>query len=128
MVSDFQYWRQKSKTPSWEDFSTALLRRFGGNGHGTVYERLATLRQSSSMDEYVQEFELLVAQASTTSEEQLLWYFLAGLRQDIRRQVRPHDPKDLTRSMEIARDVEEAMKVTQTIGGSLNRNNSNFRY
>lgn len=51
---------------------------------------------------YVQEFEVLMVQAPATMEEQLLGYFLARLRQDIRNQVRPYDPKELTRAMEIA--------------------------
>lgn len=36
----------------------------------------------------------------------MLGYFLAGLRQDIRGQVRPHYPQDVVRAMEVARDVE----------------------
>lgn len=42
----------------------------------------------------MQEFEVLVA----------------GLRQDIRGQIRPHDPRDLTRAMELARDNEDSMR------------------
>ena len=100
----------KSKNPSWKEFADALIRRFGGNGRGTVYERLASLRQIGGVEKYVQEFELLVAQAKPSAEDQILGYFLAGLRQDIRSLVRPHDPRDLTRAMEVACDVEEAMK------------------
>nr|KYP37262.1 hypothetical protein KK1_041542 [Cajanus cajan] len=70
VVHWFQFWRQKSNNPSWEEFSMALLRRFGGNGRSTVYERLAALRQTSSMEDYVQEIELLVAQSISTPEDQ----------------------------------------------------------
>lgn len=56
----------------------ALIQRYGGNGHGTVYGRLASLRQTGGVEEYVQEFELLVAQTTTTADDQLLEYFLAG--------------------------------------------------
>lgn len=125
----FQYWRQKAKNPSWEEFVTTLLRRFSGNGRGTVFERLATLRQMGNVEDYVQEFELLVAQAPSISEDQLLGYFLTGLRQDIRGQVRPHDTKDLTRAMEVARDIEEAMKEVRSFGGASSRNpNTGFMY
>ena len=69
---------------------------------------MASLRQIGGVEEYVQEFELLVAQAKPSAEDQILGYFLAGLRQDIRSLVRPHDPRDLTRAMEVACDIEEA--------------------
>lgn len=91
----FQFWCQESKNPTREEFTTALLRRYGGSSRRTVFEKLASLRQTGTIKEYVQEFELLVAQASNTSEDQMLGYFFAGLHQDIRGQVRPHDPQDV---------------------------------
>lgn len=94
-----------------------------------MYERLAALRQIGSVEDYVQEFELLVAQALSTPEEQLLGYFLTGLHQDIGAYVPPHDPKDLTQAMEVARDIEEAMKEVRSDGGSQVRNTgTGFRY
>ena len=103
--------------------------RFGGNGTGTVYERLAALRQTGEVEEYVQEFELLVAQARPNIEDQLLGYFSAGLHLEIRSQVQPHDPQDLTRATEVARDVEEALKVVCGYEISQRKEiNSGFRY
>lgn len=96
-----------------------------------MFEKLASLRQTGTVDEYVREFELLVAlaQATITTEDQVLRYFLAGLCQDVRGQVRPHDPQDVMRAMEVARDVEEAMRGFRNFGGSQVRNPSTgFRY
>ena len=42
-------------------------------------------------------------------QSQLMGYFLAGLRQEVRNLIRPHDPADLMRAMELARDIELAM-------------------
>lgn len=94
-----------------------------------MYERLAAVRQKGNVEDFIQEFELLVAQASQTPEDQLMGYFFAGLRPNICNQVRPHDPKSLIRTMEIARDVEEAMKDNCFGGAPTNRNsNSGFRF
>lgn len=117
----FQFWHQKSKNPSWQDFSTALQRRFGRDSHSTVNERLAALLQTASVEEYIQEYELLMAQTKSMPENQMLRYFLA-------RHVCLHDPKDLIHAMEVARDIEEAMTETCSYGGSLNRSNINFQY
>jgi len=49
----------------------------------------------------------LVSQAPQTGDEQLLGYFSIGLQSKICNQIRPHDPKELMRAMEIAQDVED---------------------
>lgn len=85
----------------------ALIRRFGGRERCTVFEKLAAIRQHGSVEDYIQEFERLVAQATELTEEQLLGYFYAGLQGNIRSQIRPHNPRELLRAMDIAREVEE---------------------
>jgi len=59
------------------------------------------------MEDYIQEFELLVSQAPAVSEEQMMGYFLVELQSKIRQQIRPHDPKELARTMKIVLDSEE---------------------
>jgi len=88
----------------------ALNQRFGGKERCFVFEKLAKLKQNGRVEEYIQEFEGLVSQARSIGEEQLLRYFFAGLQPKIRNQIRPHDPKEVMREMEIALDVEEAFK------------------
>lgn len=57
---------------------------------------------------------MLVGQATCLTEEQLMDYFFAGLQINIRSQIWPHNPKDLMRAMEIARDVEEVSRDVRT--------------
>jgi len=99
---------------SMESFTEALNKRFGGKDRSTVFEKLQSIRQNEGVKEYVQEFERLVAQIPDLSEEQLLGYFFAGLQSRIRSQVKPHDPRDLMRAMEISRDVEESLNESGT--------------
>jgi len=40
---------------------------------------LAKIKQQGSLEDYIQEFELLVSQAPNITEEQMMGYFLAGL-------------------------------------------------
>jgi len=87
----FRFWKRKVKNPSCEDLIEALIRRFWGKERSFFFEKLATLRQSGGVEEYVQEFEVLVSQTSEVSEEQLLGYFFASLRSEIRSQIRPHN-------------------------------------
>lgn len=71
------------------------------------------------MDDYIQDFERLVAQALELTEEQLLSYFFAGLQGDIRNQIKPHNPRDLLRVMKIARDVEDVTRDSSMNRGQL---------
>ncbi|WVZ09004.1 hypothetical protein V8G54_022350 [Vigna mungo] len=80
----FRFWRKKIRHPTWKLFTKALTRRFGGLNRGT----------KGSVDEYIQEFELLVAQA-------------AGVEGGTAKSGEPHNPHDLLTAMERARDVEK---------------------
>jgi len=122
----FVFWKKNSKNQSWEEFSLALIRRFGGKEHSSVFEKLAKLKQNGRVEDYIQEFEGLVSQAPQTGEEQLLGYFFAGLQPRIRNQIRPHDPKEVMRAMEISLNVEEAFNE-EVKGNGGYRNATTFR-
>ena len=109
------------KVHNWTAFKAALLKRYGITGHEMVFERLAAVRQQGSVAEFVQEFELLVAQMSSASEEQLMEYFFTGLQPDVRCSIRPHKPKDLSMAMELAGDFEEIEKEELKLGEVCNR-------
>ena len=79
-----------------------------------------------SVEEFIQEFELLVSQAPNIMQEQLLGYFLAGLQVKIRNQIRPHNPKELMRAMEIALDLGE--NGTMEKGGGMIQQTSQSHY
>ncbi|WVZ23534.1 hypothetical protein V8G54_002078 [Vigna mungo] len=70
---------------------------------------MAAIRQAATEEEYMRDFEALAGQTKVFSDDQLLGYFLAGLREELRCQIRPHDPRNLMAAMKIAWDVEEAL-------------------
>lgn len=88
----FKFWKMKARNQSWEGLKEAMIIRFGGQNRGGIFERLAVIKQLGSMEEYVHEFEVLVGQTKSISDEQLLGYFLAGLQEELRCQIRPHNP------------------------------------
>lgn len=75
-----------------------------------MFEKLANVRQEGEIEEYIEEFEMLVGQATKLMEELLMEYFFKGLHSNIRSQIRSHSPKDLLRVVEVVRDVEEVLK------------------
>ncbi|XP_052727710.1 uncharacterized protein LOC128195001 [Vigna angularis] len=114
----FRFWRKKTRHPTWKSFKEALTRRFGGRNRGTVFEKLAAVRQRGGVHEYIQGFEVLVAQATGVIEDQLLGYFFAGLQEGLRNAVRPHVPRDLLTAMEQARDVEQVGMTSRGSSGA----------
>lgn len=73
----------KSINPTWDDLVQALLRRYGDDSSGDVFEKLAALNQKGRVNDYIQEFELLVDQARGIPERQLIGYFMARKRAGI---------------------------------------------
>lgn len=47
---------------SWEKLKGELLERYGGHEEGDVYEQLIKLRHRGTVEEYIRDFEYLVAQ------------------------------------------------------------------
>lgn len=90
-----------------------MTNHFGGGFRGTVFERLATLRQMGTVEEFVRDFEVLTGQTKGIPEEQVMGYFLTGLREDVKGQVRIQNPHELMEAMRIAWDVEGAMMQAQ---------------
>ncbi|MCI04716.1 retrotransposon gag protein, partial [Trifolium medium] len=73
---------------SWEKLKKALIARYGGRRLENPFEELSTLRQTGTVEEFVEAFELLSSQVGRLPEEQYLGYFMSGLKPHIRRRVR----------------------------------------
>ncbi|WVZ00664.1 hypothetical protein V8G54_026733 [Vigna mungo] len=95
----FRFWREKTKNLSWDRLKRALGIRFGGGTRGMV--------QAGPVEEYIRDFEVLVEQTTQIPEEQIMGYFLSGLRGEVGDHVGSRDPLNLMTAMRVARDVEK---------------------
>ncbi|WVY99731.1 hypothetical protein V8G54_025801 [Vigna mungo] len=117
----YRFWREKARDRTWEGLKCAMIGRFGERSRGTIFERLAANCQTGTVEEYINDFEILVGQTKGVMDEQLLCYFLAGLQDNVRGRVRPHDQQELLAAMRITKDVEIRLEGAKTGGGSANR-------
>lgn len=102
---------------TWEALKEALLERYGGIGEGSIFEQLSALRQDGTVDEYIHQFEKLVAQVNRLPDEQYMGYFVHGLREGIRGRVRSLKalgPISRARLMTLARAVELELQEKRT--------------
>lgn len=79
---------EENETLTWEDLKDALLERYGGVSDGNVFEQLSALQQEGTIEEYIADFERLVAQLPKLPNDQYLGYFVHGLKDKIRGKVR----------------------------------------
>jgi hypothetical protein len=95
---------------TWEKLKKSLIARYGGRRLENPFEELSTLRQTGSVEEFTEAFELLSSQVGRLPEEQYLGYFMSGLKSTIRRRVRTLNPQNRMQMMRIAKDVEEELR------------------
>ncbi|GAU22915.1 hypothetical protein TSUD_377270 [Trifolium subterraneum] len=96
----------------WDGLKEALLDRYGGHGECDVYEQLTELKQEGTVEDYITDFEYLIAQIPRLPEKQFQGYFLHGLKMEIRGRVRSLVALgEISRSklMQVTRAVEKEM-------------------
>ncbi|MCH83009.1 hypothetical protein A2U01_0003823, partial [Trifolium medium] len=94
---------------TWEKLKKELIARYGGRRLENPFEELSTLRQTGSVEEFVEAFELLSSQVGRLPEEQYLGYFMSGLKSSIRKRVRTLNPVTRMQMMRMAKDVESEL-------------------
>ncbi|MCH80314.1 Ty3/gypsy retrotransposon protein, partial [Trifolium medium] len=107
---------------TWEMLKEALMERYGGHGDGDVYEQLTDLKQEGTIEEYITEFEYLIAQIPKLPEKQFRGHFLHGLKPEIRGKVRSLvalGEMSRTKLLQVTRAVEKEVKGGN--GSSLGR-------
>ncbi|XBI72263.1 hypothetical protein VPH35_066259 [Triticum aestivum] len=96
---------------SWEDFCTAVLNRFGRNQHQSLVRKLYRLKQTGTVEEYINQFSELMDQLTAYEPEpDMLHYttgFIDGLKVNVRMVVAVQRPADLDTAYSIAAVQEE---------------------
>lgn len=55
----FKFWKDKASNQTCEGLKEALLIHFESRHRGGIFERMAAIKQTSTVEEYVREFEAL---------------------------------------------------------------------
>ncbi|KAL5777367.1 hypothetical protein ACOSP7_010293 [Xanthoceras sorbifolium] len=93
--------------PTWNEFTKAVLQRFGPTDYEDPSEALTRLKQITSVEVYQTEFEKLSQQVDDLPENYLIACFVAGLRDEIRLDVKVKKPRTLSDAIGVARLIEE---------------------
>lgn len=106
---------------TWVEFTKALLLCFGPTDYEDPSEALTRLRQTTTVTAYQEAFEKLSHQVDGLPESFLVGCFVAGLRDEIRLDVKIKQPRTLVDAIGVARLVEERNSL-QRKTTSLSRN------
>ncbi|KZV47670.1 hypothetical protein F511_45065 [Dorcoceras hygrometricum] len=104
----FQWIRARIPDITWSRFAEELIKRYGGRRQSNPFFMLASLKQGAqSLDTYIEQFEVLLAQIGDLPDDQCLGYFISGLRDEISRRIAIHEPRTILRAMDLARAIDE---------------------
>ena len=105
-----QWYRWYTKTRGqlrWHEFVTTLLHRFGPTDYEDPSEALSRLKQTTTVNAYQEAFEKLSHKVDGLPENFLVGCFIAGLKDEIRLDVRVKQPRTLSESISVAHLIEE---------------------
>lgn len=107
--------RQTHRDLDWNMFCRAVEEEFGPEEFESLMHKLLQLRQTGSVAEYRQQFEVymynLLALDATLSPKFFVTQFLLGLKDELRAAVRIQAPTSITRATVFARIQEEEMEL-----------------
>jgi hypothetical protein len=113
--------RNKVVLLGWDEFRTLLCTRFGRDRHQLLIRQFYSIKQTSTVTEYIERFEILVNHLASYSDTihpyYLLTRFIEGLRKDIRAVVMVQRPQDLDTACSLACLQEEVIAATQADRG-----------
>ncbi|KAK0608629.1 hypothetical protein LWI29_033588 [Acer saccharum] len=107
LVHNNRWYSKYRGPPTWNEFTKAVLQRFGPTDYEDPSEALTRLKQITSVEVYQTEFEKLSQQVDDLPENYLVACFVAGLRDEIRLDVKFKKPRTLSDAIGVARLIEE---------------------
>lgn len=103
--------RKKIAVLEWISFTSLLCTRFGRDRHQLLIRQFYTIKQNTTVAEYIERFDILmnhlVSYSDTTHPYYFLTRFVEGLRADIRAVVMVQRPTDLDTACSLALLQEE---------------------
>lgn len=119
-VVDWYHWaHNRKKFRDWADLKARLFKRFRPTQEGSLCERLLSIKQESTVAEYIHTFEIYSAPLPKMPDSVLENTFLNGLKPVIKAAVKSRRPVGLEEIMiqaQLIEDREMAIKLAEEWG------------
>lgn len=108
----YQWWEEHTSELSWEEFKKAVIRRFKPGLVQNPLGPLLSIKQTGTMMEYRECFEMLIAPLRREERVMLDNIFINGLQEEIQAELKLHESRNLAELMDGALLIEEKNKAT----------------
>ncbi|XP_058727193.1 uncharacterized protein LOC131598628 [Vicia villosa] len=103
----YQWWEFCSPSPSWDDFKAGLIKCFQPSMLQSPYELLLSLKQTLSVEEYRDRFELYAGPLRSAEPDNLKGIFLNGLKDGVKAELKLHPVTTLADMMDFSQKIDE---------------------
>jgi hypothetical protein len=115
-----------SEIETWEELVVAVYSKFGKNKHLKHLAALERCKQKTTVEAYYQAFEALrlkvLLHNKHYDEAFFVTKFIVGLRNDIQKAIRLHEPRTVDAAFSLAETQEEILEESRQLSGSRYRN------
>ncbi|KAG6424340.1 hypothetical protein SASPL_114757 [Salvia splendens] len=108
----FGFWETNNEGRSWEDFLLDIKRQFDPDLYEDYVGRLATLRQTGSLDAYLEEFEPTLRKVSNVGDDTLTSIYIAGLTPSLKHKLLTRRPSSLSDAIALAQQLAAYLAVS----------------
>ncbi|XP_019429392.1 PREDICTED: uncharacterized protein LOC109336992 [Lupinus angustifolius] len=95
-LSWFHWWEKCNPNPTWDGFKIAVVRRFQPSMVQNPFEQLLALKQTGTVEEYVEDFEKYVGALRSIDQECVRGIFLNGLKEELQAEVKLYELQSLS--------------------------------
>ncbi|XP_010519144.1 PREDICTED: uncharacterized protein LOC104798668 [Tarenaya hassleriana] len=106
VLSWYDYQNGKNPFRDWTDVRARMIKRFGEKKIGSPFDRLLSLRQTGTIEEYLCDFEELLAQVPHTPDPMIDSTFKNGLKPEIKEILQVFRPKGMDEIVDVALSIE----------------------
>jgi Ty3 transposon capsid-like protein/Zinc knuckle len=104
---------------NWDDFAKSIVERFEpANLQHRLHDQLRELKQDAEVREYIGRFSDILGQVDSMTEVGKVAYFVAGLKPDLRYEIRRQRPSTLAEAIRLAEDTYDALFADGLPGAS----------
>ena len=119
---------EELRVTTWAHFLRELRANFCPlNTTKLARDKLVTIRQTSSVREYIREFRTVLLDIPKMAEDEKLDRFVRGLKPHVRREVEIREPKDLADACRLSEHHDAAYRSTDFHNSGSNRYNKGNR-
>ncbi|CAH9101834.1 unnamed protein product [Cuscuta europaea] len=103
----FHLWENQTEETSWETLKKSIIRRFQPELIQNPYGPIPSLKQTGTVLEYREEFEMVMAPQQNMDTDLLKGIFITGLKKEVKSELKLYASKSLTETMDRAIMIEQ---------------------